>query len=78
MPRLDHIPHGTKAAAGGPSKIHTDFERGFIRAEIVPVSRRLSSRAAMASLPQKGLIRSEGKDYVMEGRRRDACFRFNV
>ena len=69
------IKRGTKApqAAG---KIHTDFERGFIRAEIVPFE-TLKELGSMSACREKGLIRSEGKDYVM----RDGdvtLFRFNV
>jgi GTP-binding protein YchF len=69
------IPFGTKApqAAG---EIHSDIERGFIRAEIVSYEDfvRLGSRAAAR---EKGLARLEGKDYVMqEGDIVD--FRFNV
>ena len=66
---------GTKApqAAG---KIHTDFERGFIRAEIVPYE-TLMSAGSMAVCREKGLIRSEGKDYVMKDGD-VTLFRFNV
>ena len=69
------INKGTKApqAAG---KIHTDFERGFIRAEVVSFD-DLVSNGTMQACKDKGLIRSEGKDYVM----RDGdvvVFRFNV
>ncbi len=69
------IPVGTKApqAAG---EIHTDIERGFIRAEIVSYDDMLAvgSRAAAR---EKGLARLEGKDYIMqEGDIVD--FRFNV
>jgi GTP-binding protein YchF len=69
------IRKGTKApqAAG---KIHTDFERGFIRAEIVAFD-DLKSCGSMSAARERGLIRSEGKDYVM----RDGdvtLFRFNV
>jgi len=58
------ITRGTKApqAAG---KIHTDFERGFIRAEIVPFT-TLQELGSMAACKEKGLIRSEGKEYVMQ------------
>ena len=58
------ITRGTKApqAAG---KIHTDFERGFIRAEIVPFE-TLKELGSMAACKEKGLIRSEGKEYVMQ------------
>ncbi len=69
------IKNGTKApqAAG---KIHTDFERGFIRAEIVGFE-DLKACGDMAAAKAKGLVRQEGKEYVM----RDGdvtLFRFNV
>ena len=69
------IRRGTKApqAAG---KIHSDFERGFIRAEIVAFD-DLKACGSMAAAKEKGLVRSEGKDYVMhEGD--VTLFRFNV
>ncbi len=58
------IEKGTKApqAAG---KIHTDFEKGFIRAEIVPYE-DLVREGSMKACKEKGLVRSEGKDYVMQ------------
>ena len=58
------IRKGTKApqAAG---KIHSDFERGFIRAEIVPFE-TLVEKGSMAACRELGLIRSEGRDYVMK------------
>ena len=69
------ITKGTKApqAAG---KIHSDFERGFIRAEVVSYD-DLMACGTMAAAREKGLIRSEGKDYVVQ----DGdiiLFRFNV
>ena len=69
------ITRGTKApqAAG---KIHTDFERGFIRAEVIAYD-DLMSVGSMAAAREKGMIRSEGKDYVVK----DGdiiLFRFNV
>lgn len=69
------IQKGTKApqAAG---KIHTDFERGFIRAEVVSFD-DLMREGSTAACKEKGLMRSEGKEYVM----RDGdivLFRFNV
>jgi len=69
------IVNGTKApqAAG---KIHTDFEKGFIRAEIVPFE-TLAELGSMAACREKGLIRSEGKDYVMKDGD-VTLFRFNV
>lgn len=66
---------GTKApqAAG---KIHTDFERGFIRAEIVSYN-DLVACGSKAAAREKGLVRLEGKDYVMQDG--DVVeFRFNV
>ena len=69
------IRRGTKApqAAG---KIHTDFERGFIRAEIVAFD-DLKACGSMAAAKEKGLVRSEGKDYVMHDGD-VTLFRFNV
>ena len=69
------IENGTKApqAAG---KIHSDFERGFIRAEIVPYD-DLVREGSMAACKEKGLVRSEGKDYVMKDGD-VTLFRFNV
>ena len=69
------ITRGTKApqAAG---KIHTDFERGFIRAEIVPFE-TLRELGSMNACKEKGLVRSEGKDYVMQDGD-VTLFRFNV
>ena len=69
------IRRGTKApqAAG---KIHSDFERGFIRAEVVNYD-DLMNCGSMGAAKEKGLVRSEGKEYVM----RDGdvvLFRFNV
>ena len=69
------IKKGTKApqAAG---KIHTDFESGFIRAEIVAFY-DLRECGSMAAAKEKGLVRSEGKDYVMHDGD-VTLFRFNV
>ena len=69
------IRRGTKApqAAG---KIHSDFERGFIRAEIVAFD-DLKACGSMAAAKEKGLVRSEGKDYVMHDGD-VTLFRFNV
>ena len=69
------ITKGTKApqAAG---KIHSDFERGFIRAEIVAFD-DLKACGSMAAAKEKGLVRSEGKDYVMKDGD-VTLFRFNV
>ncbi|MBQ8170539.1 MAG: redox-regulated ATPase YchF [Oscillospiraceae bacterium] len=69
------ITNGTKApqAAG---KIHTDFEKGFIRAEIVAFD-DLVSCGSMAAAKEKGLVRLEGKEYVMKDGD-VTLFRFNV
>ena len=69
------ITKGTKApqAAG---KIHSDFERGFIRAEVVAFD-DLKECGTMAAAREKGLVRSEGKDYVMNDGD-VVLFRFNV
>lgn len=69
------IRQGTKApqAAG---KIHTDFERGFIRAEVVAYD-DLVANGSMAAAKEKGLVRSEGKEYVMHDGD-IVLFRFNV
>ncbi len=69
------ITRGTKApqAAG---KIHTDFERGFIRAEVVSFE-DLISCGSMTVVKEKGLLRSEGKEYVMNDGD-VVLFRFNV
>ena len=58
------IKNGTKApqAAG---KIHTDFERGFIRAEVIAFE-DMKNCGTMANAKSKGLVRSEGKEYVMK------------
>lgn len=69
------IVNGTKApqAAG---KIHSDFERGFIRAEVVAYN-DLISLGSYNLAKEKGLVRSEGKDYVMKDGD-VTLFRFNV
>lgn len=69
------ITKGTKApqAAG---KIHTDFEKGFIRAEIVSFN-DLAECGSMAAAKEKGLVRLEGKEYVMQDGD-VVLFRFNV
>ncbi|MBR2590279.1 MAG: redox-regulated ATPase YchF [Clostridia bacterium] len=69
------IKKGTKApqAAG---KIHSDIERGFIRAEVVKFD-DLMANGSLAACKEKGLLRSEGKDYVMQDGD-VVLFRFNV
>ena len=69
------IKKDTKApqAAG---KIHSDFERGFIRAEVISFD-ELMACGSMQAAKEKGKIRSEGKDYVMQDGD-IVLFRFNV
>jgi len=69
------VTRGTKApqAAG---KIHTDFERGFIRAEVVPFE-QLSVMGSMNACKEAGQVRSEGKDYIIKDGD-VVLFRFNV
>ncbi len=70
------IERGTKApqAAG---KIHTDFERGFIRAEVIAYDDFMACGGNMVTAKEKGLVRSEGKEYVMNDGD-IVLFRFNV
>ena len=69
------IKKGTKApqAAG---KIHSDIERGFIRAEVVSYD-DLMREGSMNAVKEKGLLRSEGKDYIMQDGD-IVLFKFNV
>ena len=73
--RAWNIKNGTKApqAAG---KIHSDFERGFIRAEVIHFD-DLIACGSMQAAKEKGLVRSEGKEYVMKDGD-IVLFRFNV
>ncbi len=71
------ITAGTKApqAAG---KIHSDFERGFIRAEVIAFDDFINTCGGnMVTAKEKGLVRSEGKEYVMQDGD-IVLFRFNV
>ncbi|MDD2189464.1 MAG: redox-regulated ATPase YchF [Eubacteriales bacterium] len=70
------IKRGTKAP-GAAGKIHTDFERGFIRAETIAYNDLIQCGGNLATAKEKGLVRSEGKDYVVKDG--DVIlFRFNV
>ncbi len=69
------ITKGTKAP-GAAGKIHSDFERGFIRAEIVSFD-DLVACGSMNAAKEKGLVRSEGKEYVINDGD-IVLFRFNV
>lgn len=62
------IKKGTKApeAAG---KIHSDIQRGFIKAEIVSYDDLIKEGGSMNNVKEKGLLRMEGKDYIMQERR---------
>ncbi len=69
------ITNGTKAP-GAAGKIHSDFERGFIRAETVTFD-DLMNKGSMTAAKESGLVRSEGKEYIVK----DGdimLFRFNV
>ena len=69
------IKDGAKAP-GAAGKIHTDFERGFIKAEVVSFN-QLKQYGSMNALKEKGLIRLEGKEYIVKDG--DVIvFRFNV
>ena len=69
------IVNGTKAP-GAAGKIHTDFEKGFIKAEVIPYN-DLVSIGNYVTAKEKGLVRIEGKDYVVKDG--DVMlFRFNV
>lgn len=59
------VTKGTKApqAAG---KIHTDFEKGFIKAETIAYDKLIECGGNLATAKEKGLIRSEGKEYVVK------------
>lgn len=69
------IKKGTKApqAAG---KIHSDFERGFIKADVISYD-DLIANGSMAQAREKGLVRSEGKEYIMQDGD-VVLFKFNV
>ena len=57
-------------------KIHSDIERGFIRAEVVSYD-DLMREGSMNAVKEKGLLRSEGKEYIMQDGD-IVLFRFNV
>ena len=69
------ITKGTKAP-GAAGKIHSDFERGFIRAEVIAFD-DLVACGNMVAAKEQGLVRSEGKEYVMKDGD-IVLFRFNV
>ena len=59
------IKRGTKAP-GAAGKIHTDFEKGFIRAETIAYDKLMEVGGSLSAAKEKGYIRSEGKEYVMQ------------
>lgn len=59
------IKRGTKAP-GAAGKIHTDFEKGFIRAETVAYDTLVNCGGNLATAREKGLLKSEGKEYVVK------------
>ena len=72
---LDH-PHGAPRLGRAAGKIHSDLERGFIRAEVIPFPVFMDHGSEQA-VKEAGLLQVEGKDYVVS----DAdlvCVRFNV
>lgn len=69
------IKKGTKAP-GAAGKIHSDFERGFIRAEVISFE-KLVECGSIAAAKEKGWVRSEGKEYVIQDGD-VVLFRFNV
>jgi len=66
---------GTKAPQAG-GKIHSDIERGFIRAEVIGFN-ELREIGSITKAKEKGLVRLEGKEYVMQDGD-VVLFRFNV
>ncbi len=69
------IKRGTKAPAAAGT-IHSDFERGFIRAEVISFE-NLVECGSLTAAKEKGLVKSEGKEYVMNDGD-VVLFRFNV
>mgnify|MGYP000205519352 FL=1 len=59
------IKKGTKVPQAG-GKIHTDFEKGFIRAETIGYDKLMECEGSLSTAKEKGLLRLEGKDYVVK------------
>ncbi|MEG0662777.1 MAG: redox-regulated ATPase YchF [Anaerovoracaceae bacterium] len=59
------IVRGTKAP-GAAGKIHTDFEKGFIRAETIAYEKLVECGGNLATAKEKGMVRSEGKEYIVK------------
>ncbi len=64
MPRLDH-PHAHSPAVKAAGAIHSDFEKKFIRAEVVNW-KALVDLGGYAGVREKGLLRLEGKEYIVK------------
>ena len=62
---------------GAAGKIHSDIERGFIKAEVISYEDLMKSEGSMIQAREKGLVRSEGKEYIMKDGD-IVLFRFNV
>ena len=65
VPRLDHPPAAPRPLRP-QGKIHSDFERGFIRASVVSYDDLAACGYSMANVKAKGLQRTEGKEYVVQ------------
>ncbi len=59
------IKDGTKAP-GAAGKIHTDFEKGFIRAETIAYNKLIECGGNLATAKEQGLVRAEGKEYIVK------------
>ena len=70
------IKNGTKAP-GAAGKIHSDIERGFIKAEVISFEDFMKSNGSMVQAKEAGLVRSEGKEYIMKDGD-IVLFKFNV
>ncbi len=76
MPRLDHQKRH-QGPAGRRAKIHSDIERGFIRAETITFDDMIRCGSVAAAKEKRALLRSEGKEYVVKDGDM-IYFRFNV
>lgn len=68
--------HPWNKGSTGCGKIHSDFERGFIKADVISYE-DLIANGSMTAARDKGLVRSEGKEYVMQDGD-VVLFKFNV
>jgi ribosome-binding ATPase len=58
------VPEGT-TAVGAAGEIHTDMAEGFIKAEVVPADALAEAGSSVAAARERGLVRAEGRDYVV-------------